>query len=230
LLPRGILHVEELAVAGEFPPLAAHVAVFVELHVGPFARLAGFAVKLRREAVAVDLPLSRQRHAGERGEGREQVGEIGEVLAHGTRRCGAGPICDERHAAAAFVQLALPAVYGPAIHRASRPAAVVAGEDDERILAQMQLIEFGGELADLLVDVGDVVGIEPFSFATRFVPARGRAVGRALDRRVDQRRRIINEERLVLVASDEIENEFLQHIWSVFAFGIGERLAVEIVL
>ena len=77
--------------------------------------------------------------------------------------------------------------------------AVVAGEKHERVLAQIQAVEFGDELAHELIHVFDVIGIQPV-FARPFF-----AVGRGHDRAVDVRHGIIHEKRPVLMARDKID-------------------------
>ena len=114
--------------------------------------------------MAVDRHALRQLRAGQFGERREEVAEVDQVAADLARGRRAGPVGDQRHAAAAFQHRALLAGEPLAVHGcAVGPAgggAVVAGEDDERLLAQLQPVEFGDELADQLVHVGDVVGVE----------------------------------------------------------------------
>ena len=71
------------------------------------------------------------------------------------------------------------------------------------------------ELADELVHVLDVVGIE-------LVLGRPRlAVGRAHDRAVDVRHRIVEEERLVLVPGDEVHDELVHDVGQVLSFAAG---------
>ena len=80
-------------------------------------------------------------------------------------------------------------------------AAVVAGEDDQRVLGQLQLVELRQHPADALVDAGDHRGV-----GRVVVPADRRLVLELRDqlrlrlvRRVDAEVRQVEEERLVLV-------------------------------
>ena len=97
--------------------------------------------------------------------------------------------------------------------------AVVAGEDDERLLAQAELVEFGDELADLLVEVGDVVLV-----VVRLAVAL--AVGRAQDRAVDEMRRVVEVERLVAVPLDEVHGELQADVGAVNVLLRFDQLAV----
>ena len=79
---------------------------------------------------------------------------------------------------------------------AGRP--VVGGEEDERPAAQAEFLDMGHEFADLFVEIGHVVGVEVAALL---------GVGRPHDGAVHQRRRVVEEERLVLVPVDEVECE-----------------------
>ena len=100
-----------------------------------------------------------------------------------------------------------------AICYAEARGAVVAGEEHERLLAQMQAVEFGDQLAHELVHVFDVVGIKLVFAGARF------AVGRAHDRAVDVRHGIIEEEGLVLMARDEVHKKTVHDVGQVLSLG-----------
>ena len=125
------------------------------------------------------------------------------------------------------------AIHGAAIDGADGHAAVVAGEDDQRLLAQVHLVERGDELADGLVEVADVVGVErvfaivfALSRTFDFLPAAFLAVRRCQNRPVDERCRVINEERPIAVAFDEVHDELVKHIGRITCVGHRHGLAV----
>ena len=58
------------------------------------------------------------------------------------------------------------------------PGAAVAGENDQRLFAQLQPVEFSNEFGDELIHISDIFGIELIGVGPGF------AVGRVQDRAV----------------------------------------------
>lgn len=127
--------------------------------------------------MAVEDHAFRHFGAGQFDEGGKKVAEIHEVVEDVASRRGALPVRDERHAVAAFEERVLVSVNHAAVYLVGMHAAVVAAKDDERILAQAELVEFSHELTDLFVRIGDVVVVE----LLRIGSAIGRAMGLAVD-------------------------------------------------
>ena len=86
--------------------------------------------------------------------------------------------------------------------------AIVADENNERLLAQAEAIEFGHELSCKFIHISDIIGIE--------ILAVGCAVGSRENLGVDMRERVINEERLFQVFFHELHKEFVHHVGHVF--------------
>ena len=102
--------------------------------------------------------------------------------------------------------------------RRAAARAVVAHDDDERVLAELQFFEPGDELADELVRVGHHVW-EVADLLRAFL-GLGRQVigtiGRRIVGRVRQHHRVIEEERPVLLTRDEVEGVVVDDVGSVF--------------
>ena len=114
--------------------------------------------------MAVERHAIGQGGSAQLGERGKEIAEIDKVVIHFSGGGGARAICDEGHAAAAFEQgvfhAADLAVIDGGFLRAELRGAVVAGEKDDRILAQVQTVEFGHQFSDELVHVLDVIGVE----------------------------------------------------------------------
>ena len=82
-------------------------------------------------------------------------------------------------------------------------------------------VEFRHQLADELVHVFDVVGVELIFILALL------AIGRAHDRAMNVRHRIVEEERLVLVLIDEIDGELVHQIGQVFSLRQIVLLAID---
>ncbi len=108
---------------------------------------------------------------------------------------------------------------------ADAKAAIVAGEDDQRVLAELQRIEFRHEFAHQLIQMGDVISIQR-AFANvlgiRILLVSLPAVRRSQDRFVNDRCGVINKERNVLVTSDEIHYELMQYIRAILTLRVLE--------
>ena len=92
---------------------------------------------------AIELVGGIRLHAGGIAERGEHVGEMDGHVATAAGLDLAGPADEERHAHAAFVERAFAETEGRVLHRVEvlAHAAVVAGEDDHRVVGQFQLVE-----------------------------------------------------------------------------------------
>ena len=106
--------------------------------------------------------------AGEFEERRIEIHAVDRLVADGAGRDTAGPAEDVRHADAAFVEHALAAAQRCVVGDAAAldafalvaaDAAVVAGEDHERVVAELEFVEHGQHAADAFVHAGDHGGI-----------------------------------------------------------------------
>ena len=127
----------------------------------------------------------------------------------------------KRHSRSALQHAPLPAVDHAAVDRAgvAGGGAVVAGEDDQRVLPQPELLQLGHQRPKLLVHVADVVVVELVDVLRAL-----RRVRRAQGGLVDQVHGVVEEERLVLVPPDEIEGEVLDDVGAVGALRAGSGL------
>ena len=158
LLEWRVLHVEELTGLVELPSRFAHVPVFSELGESPGAGGFGFTFDLGEQAFAVDDPICRKRRPGDFGKGGEQVRSVGKVFVEFARRADALPTDDEGNESTAlfhatFLSDQATTADGGKIG-GSLGGAVVAHEEDDGILAQLEAIQLGDEFADELVHVG----------------------------------------------------------------------------
>ena len=171
----------------------------------------------------------------------------------------AGPAHDERHADAAFVKAALAAaqrgVVGDAVARlvgrrrrlalggsrlADQPvrpavtadAAVVAREDEHGVVGELQLRQFGHHPADAFVDAREHRGVG----GAVMPPDAGLGLelgdqpGFGLERRVHAEVGQVQQERLILVALDEVDGLVRQEVRQVLALRVGRlgrRLKIE---
>ena len=94
------------------------------------------------ERLAVERHALGQLRLAKLGEGRQQVGKIGERIGLASARDEAGGVHDERLADAALVLGGLAAAWPFAADRAAQSAAgaVVGGENHDRALADFQLV------------------------------------------------------------------------------------------
>src|SRR6185295_7089799 len=190
---RRVTHVVEFTALVELPAVVAGIPLGVELDENPIARVALLAVQLWGETVAVNLHVVWHLRPGDFRERREEITEVSEVVDYFTFGRYAGPVGDQRNARAAFEDHAFVAVDLPAADFArDLRRAVVAGENDERLFAQAQLLQFGDEFTDLFVHVNHVVIVECFLTFRAFL-----RVGRAENRPVDEVRGEIKIKRLV---------------------------------
>ena len=107
---RRVAHVEELARLVQLESRLADEPVGAKLDVGPCARRARLAAKLRGEALAVGLEAFGRLDAGKLGEGGIRIGKTHDVVEHLSRGRHGGPACDERDARSALQHAPLPAV------------------------------------------------------------------------------------------------------------------------
>ena len=73
----------------------------------------------------------------------------------------------------------------------------------------MEPVEFGHELANELVHVFDIIGVEPVGVGA------GRAIGRGQKRFVRVGHRIIQEEWLGLMLGNKVGDEAVLNVWQV---------------
>ena len=134
-----------------------------------------------------------------------------------------GPADDERHARAAFPDRILAAAERPGrlvvaelldgevLVAVVEHRAVVAGEDHQRVVGQLQAVERREQLADAPVELHDRVAAGPI-----VVLPTNRGVRHA--RHVDVVRGEVEEERLVLVPLDELDALAREGVGHVFVF------------
>ena len=210
-----VAHVVEFAFLVQLPVRLTHIPVLRQLDENPLARLALLSAQLRQDAVTVEDFVGRNFHAREFGERRHEVRRVHHVVRDFAHRRHAGPVCDERDVRAAFEHRALRAGEGTAtdgsLFRPTLARAVVAHENEQRLLAQLQPFEFGHEFADQLVHVGHVIHHE--------VRRVRRAVGRALEFGVNVRHRVVDVEWLVLILRDEVHEMRVHQLGHVFLVG-----------
>ena len=105
--------------------------------------------------------------------------------------------------------------------------AVVADEQHQRVVAQLQLVELVDEPADQLVHVADHVGevavilVLVLALDRRVPPV---AVRRRLVREVRQDHRVVEQERLVFVPLHEVDREVADQVRPVLAVLVVDRL------
>ena len=164
-LPRGAgLGLDGLPVAFAHRYLAHELPIEV-LVLRLRAARGGRSEQLRHEAQAVNV--GRQRRPAQFGDGRKDIREIPEMVAHAARGDAAGPARDDGHAQAALVQLALLAAKLGARARilvgAVDPAGelradevvratVVPAEEYERVLFEAEFPQEGENLPHLAVE------------------------------------------------------------------------------
>ena len=101
----------------------------------------------------------------------------------------------------------------------SSGGAVIADEDDEGFVAQLEAFEVGDELADDFVHVADIVVVEVFA-------GRG-AIGGGQDFGVDVGEGVVDVEGLGAVSGDEVEYETVHEIGQIFCVAESLFFAVE---
>jgi len=121
------------------------------------AGVPGFASNQREEAAAIGLKPFGHRHARGIKHRREHVGEVNEFFAYAAGLGLARPVDDQRDVSSIQGHLSLAPGVGLAVEHGGelevRP--VVAGENDQGVVADADLFELGQHLADHLVGVGD---------------------------------------------------------------------------
>ncbi len=148
------------------------------------------------EVAAIDHAITRRREPGERQQRREQVEVHRRGVQRLARRQRSRPRHQRRHALATLEGLAF--APAQAAGAALMPRPVVAGEDNEGVLAEPACRERAQQLADARVELLDRVAVRPGGRAAR--EAR-----RGQQRRVYVLVRDVEEERPVAVAVDEAD-------------------------
>ena len=193
--------------------------------VDPLTRCSGLTPQLRGKAAAVTC---RGRHGGELADGGQEVDGCHEIVADPARRNLPGPVHDAGHMHAAMRRLPLAAFELPAIEATDDPTAgaVVAEEEDERVLAKATLLETRDEPADETVHEADHLGevpaiiVDPLSRGTR-IPVG--TVGRGLEGGMSEHHRVVQQKWLrassrgMGVTGDEVERVVLHERRAVLA-------------
>ena len=179
-----------------------------EIIMGLAGRLLGLPEQDRRDVAAVDHGRGRDDAAGEGDERRQEVDGARDRVVGGISRHVARPPGEGGLAHAAFPGRALPAAQragAAAVRTFHQPRAVVAREDDERVLREPLLAERLQDLAYAPIDL-----LDPIAETSVLRPAReGQA---RMDRGVHRVVRQIEIERLVLVAPDEVDGLLGVHL------------------
>src|SRR6185503_20063710 len=118
----------------------------------------------RREVEAVDRPVGGNLGAGELEDRRQQINRAGDVARDGSRGDLSGPPEDAGLAHAALPRTALPFAEQPrraAVLVLDEPGAIVAREDDERLLLEPFGTERLQHPADAPVELLDDVAVDP---------------------------------------------------------------------
>jgi len=168
-------------------------------------RRAGPRLGERSQHVEAVLGVAlRQRHMENARERRQHVGEADDLVAHRARGDSAGPANDERLPETAFPLGVLAAAQRTVDRQARthgrrcglvariRHAAVVAGENDQRIVGQLELVELFDDLPHAPVQFLDEI-------AVLAVGAAGKSRIRR-DGLVHGDRRIVHEEPPVVIS------------------------------
>lgn len=188
--------------------------------VEPVARFAGFVAKLRQKAHAINGRGHFDTGGG--ADGGQEVGAADEIGADAAFFDHRRPARDERDVRAMRIRRALATFVVPPFELAGDPAVrpVVAEEEQQRVVANAEFVEFRHDASHHLVHVGGHVGemlrglLLVFTVGLR-IPVR--AVGRRLKRVVGEDHRVIEEERLLLVFGNEFQGEVVDQLRAVLA-------------
>ena len=182
------------------------------------------------DAGAVGGVVFRQLGTGDFADCREHVGELHQIIHHAPGLLDAGrPVDDKRDARAGVAHGALAAHDLRAVPRGDDRCvrAVVAGEDDQRVVPHAGLLELRHDLPDRLVGIGHHVAevalrVVAVALVSRGAKPLGIPVGgirRRVEGTVGENHRIINEEGLLLVLFDEVTNKFGTNLRTIFTAG-----------
>ena len=108
-------------------------------------------------------------------------------------------------------------------------SAIVAKDQDESIVAQLEFFQLGDDGADKLIGVRDHIRkmlVFRYTFAGFFFEIIG-ALRRRIIRIVREDHRIIQEERRVFFTGDKIERVIVDNVGTVFVLGIVDLLAID---
>ena len=184
------------------------------------------------KATTIDHAAGRQRRTGEFGEGGQEVAGVSDVSIHLTRRHHAGPGGEERDETAAFLHGTLlsfdPSSADGGVNRGRLSAAIVAHEDDQGVLAQLEAFEFGDELADELIHIGDVISEQTLgALGVRLSLRSGGAVRGRQDFAVHMGQRVIQEERAGLMRLEPSGRVLVQQVRDILLVLHLDGLAIE---
>ena len=183
------------------------------------------------ERLAIERHALGQLRLAKLGEGRQQVGKIGERIGLASARDEAGGVHDKRLADAALVLGGLAAAWPFAADRAAQSAAgaVVGGENHDRALADFQFIQRGDQSPD--------EGVGVAHHALQLVPAGGGValVWRRHERTVRECHREVEHHRFVAVLLHEVDEEVAVDVRPElalvrFAAGTGVNVGVPVTL
>ena len=185
-----------------------------------------------QQADAIQRIVGICRYAGSGQEGGRPVhGQAGRV-ADGAGRHARRPACKQRHADAAFEQVHLLAHERPGIGEAL--TAVVAGEDDERVLAQAFFLQRIQQPADAFVHVMDhaLIGVDGAAVDMLAHALQAFGLGAVLARQPGPVRRAVVQREveglLGRLAFDEVHGAAAQQIGQVAVFGVRLLVAPEV--
>ena len=159
-----------------------------------------FALEQRKERLAVDLVLRLRGCAGF-DDRRDDIDISSERIRTGVGFHDARPADNERHADAAFESRTLAFAIrasGTSVAAEIQPWAVVAGEDDNRVLIDTLVLKSFEHGTDRAIDIGHSIRIRRDTLALE--------VRRRTERGVRHRGREVEEERLILAGAlaDEV--------------------------
>lgn len=170
----------------------------------------------RHEVDAVELPTRRRLHTREREEGRGQVHGDGGLLRHLARRQMTGPAHEAIHTDAAFPKRSL-VVEKRRVVGVTLPA-IVAAEDDERIVRDPLLLQLREQHSDTVVDflqhrsVGFTIAVIHVFFGDLRL-----GTARRLERRVNGLVGEVEEERFLRVLANKLDGVLVQQVSEVTA-------------
>ena len=115
----------------------------------------------RHEIPAVNCPIVGRVEAGCVEHRYKQVHHHRRRVIHMTGRDPARPPRDAGHAIATFPRGGLHSAEAPRV--AAKPRTIIASENHQRVLVQMQVLDRRKQLANLLIQFRDDVGVKPFA-------------------------------------------------------------------
>ena len=172
--------------------------------------------------------IFRKLGSGDFADCREHVSKLDKVIHHAPGLSDAGrPVDDERNTRTGVAHRALASHDLFTVPRGDDRCvrAVVAGEDDQRVVPHAGLLELRHDLPDRLVGIGHHVAEVALRVVAVALVSRGAkplgipvgGVGRGIEGAVREDHRIVYEERFLFVFIDEIADEIGAYLRAVFA-------------